>query len=47
MLSISGVQLVLWLHVVAACIWIGGQDNAGGGHPLAVAVLYGIVIANV
>ena len=24
-LSISGSALVLWLHVVAACVWIGGQ----------------------
>jgi uncharacterized membrane protein len=24
-LSISGHTLILWLHVVAACIWIGGQ----------------------
>lgn len=25
MLSISGAQLVLWLHIVAATVWIGGQ----------------------
>ncbi|MFI5313660.1 MAG: CopD family protein [Candidatus Dormibacteria bacterium] len=24
-LSISAAELVLWLHVVAACVWIGGQ----------------------
>jgi putative copper export protein len=24
-LSISGHTLILWLHVVAACMWIGGQ----------------------
>jgi putative copper export protein len=24
-LSITGAALVLWLHVMAACIWIGGQ----------------------
>jgi putative copper export protein len=24
-LNITGTALVLWLHVLAACIWIGGQ----------------------
>jgi putative copper export protein len=31
MLQLNGRALVLWVHVLAACIWIGGQ--------LAVAVL--------
>lgn len=31
MLPISAASLVLWVHVVAACVWIGGQ--------VAVAVL--------
>jgi hypothetical protein len=21
----TGVQIVLWLHILAACVWIGGQ----------------------
>ena len=25
MLTVSGPTLVLWLHVLAACVWIGGQ----------------------
>lgn len=25
MLNITGAALVLWLHILAACIWIGGQ----------------------
>lgn len=25
MLSLSAATLILWLHVVAACVWIGGQ----------------------
>jgi putative copper export protein len=24
-LNLSGAALVLWLHVIAACVWIGGQ----------------------
>ena len=24
-LSITGAELILWLHVLAACVWIGGQ----------------------
>lgn len=34
MLSISGPTLVLWLHVVAACIWIGGQVTVAAVIPL-------------
>lgn len=30
----NGVQLVLWLHVVAACIWIGGQITIAALVPL-------------
>jgi hypothetical protein len=33
-LSISGPTLVLWLHVVAACIWIGGQVTVAAVIPL-------------
>jgi putative copper export protein len=24
-LNVSGATLILWLHVIAACVWIGGQ----------------------
>jgi putative copper export protein len=33
-LSISGPTLVLWLHVIAACIWIGGQVTVAAVIPL-------------
>jgi putative copper export protein len=33
-LSISAHTLVLWLHVVAACIWIGGQVTVAALIPL-------------
>jgi len=33
-LSISGHTLILWLHVVAACIWIGGQVTVAAIIPL-------------
>lgn len=34
MLSISGADLVLWLHVIAACVWIGGQATVAVLIPL-------------
>lgn len=34
MLSISGATVVLWLHVLAACIWIGGQVVVAALIPL-------------
>jgi len=34
MLQISGPQWVLWVHVVAACIWIGGQVTVAAVIPL-------------
>jgi putative copper export protein len=34
MLQISGPQWVLWVHVVAACIWIGGQVAVAAVIPL-------------
>lgn len=34
MLQISGPQWVLWVHVVAACIWIGGQVVVAAVIPL-------------
>ncbi|HZS14043.1 MAG TPA: CopD family protein [Candidatus Dormibacteraeota bacterium] len=34
MLHISGPQWVLWVHVVAACIWIGGQVTVAAVIPL-------------
>ena len=34
MLQISGPQWVLWVHVVAACIWIGGQITVAAVIPL-------------
>ena len=34
MLHISGPQWVLWVHVVAACIWIGGQITVAAVVPL-------------
>jgi putative copper export protein len=33
-LHISGSQWVLWVHVVAACIWIGGQITVAAVIPL-------------
>lgn len=34
MLSISGPTLLLWLHIVAACVWIGGQATVAAVIPL-------------
>lgn len=34
MLQISGPQWVLWVHVVAACVWIGGQVVVAAVIPL-------------
>ena len=34
MLNITGTALVLWLHVLAACIWIGGQVTVATLIPL-------------
>jgi putative copper export protein len=34
MLTIQGRELVLWLHVLAACIWIGGQVTVAAVIPL-------------
>lgn len=34
MLHISGPQWVLWVHVLAACIWIGGQIVVAAVIPL-------------
>jgi putative copper export protein len=33
-LSVSGPTLVLWVHIVAACIWIGGQVTVAAIIPL-------------
>jgi putative copper export protein len=34
MLNISGAELLLWLHVLAACVWIGGQVVIAAVVPL-------------
>lgn len=34
MLSITAAQVVLWLHVLAACVWIGGQVTVAAVIPL-------------
>lgn len=34
MVSISGVTVVLWLHILAACIWIGGQATVAAIIPM-------------
>jgi len=34
MLTIHGRELVLWLHVLAACVWIGGQFTVAALIPL-------------
>ncbi len=34
MLSISGAAVVLWVHVIAACVWIGGQATVALLIPL-------------
>src|SRR5579864_6732207 len=34
MLGIDGAALVLWLHVLAACVWIGGQVVIAAVIPL-------------
>jgi len=33
-LSISGAAVVLWVHVIAACMWIGGQATVALLIPL-------------
>jgi putative copper export protein len=33
-LRVSGPTLVLWVHIVAACIWIGGQVTVAAIIPL-------------
>jgi putative copper export protein len=33
-LNISGPALLLWVHIVAACIWIGGQVTVAAVIPL-------------
>jgi putative copper export protein len=33
-LNVSGPTLVLWMHIVAACIWIGGQVTVAAIIPL-------------
>jgi putative copper export protein len=34
MLPIGSTQLVLWLHVLAACVWMGGQVTVAAVLPL-------------
>lgn len=34
MLSVSAQVFVLWVHIVAACIWIGGQVTVAAVMPL-------------
>lgn len=34
MLNISGAALLLWVHVIAACVWIGGQATVALLIPL-------------
>ena len=34
MLGVSGAHLILWLHVIAACVWIGGQVTIAAVIPL-------------
>ncbi|MHB8488649.1 MAG: CopD family protein [Candidatus Dormibacteria bacterium] len=34
MVGVSGPALVLWVHIVAACIWIGGQVTVAVLIPL-------------
>jgi putative copper export protein len=34
MLSVSAPVFVLWVHIVAACIWIGGQVTVAAVIPL-------------
>jgi putative copper export protein len=33
-LGTSGAQIVLWLHILAACVWIGGQITLGALVPV-------------
>jgi putative copper export protein len=33
-LSVSGPTFVLWVHIVAACVWIGGQITVAAIIPL-------------
>jgi uncharacterized membrane protein len=34
MLTISGHAVLLWLHVLGACVWIGGQLVVAAVVPL-------------
>lgn len=34
MLPVHGRELILWLHVLAACVWIGGQVTVAAVIPL-------------
>lgn len=34
MLNISGSALLIWVHIVAACVWIGGQATVAAVIPL-------------
>jgi putative copper export protein len=34
MVPISGADLILWIHVIAACVWIGGQITLAVAMPM-------------
>jgi putative copper export protein len=34
MVNFTGSDIVLWIHVIAACIWIGGQITLGMMMPM-------------
>jgi putative copper export protein len=34
MVTLTGADFVLWIHVLAACIWIGGQITLGMVMPM-------------
>jgi uncharacterized membrane protein len=34
MVYFSGADFVLWIHVLAACVWIGGQITLGMVMPM-------------
>jgi uncharacterized membrane protein len=34
MVNFTGSDIVLWIHVLAACIWIGGQITLGMMMPM-------------